>query len=182
MIIENKRTFIFFFIVLALTGCFMNKEPKFTISGEPEIINNLVINIKTISNDTGIEECKMQTLLYKGSIYDLNLDDPKVIAYEIFASFNDEWVGKSVRYDNAMRFYPEDHINIVKVHGMNNGSIKIFHIYDKRSLDLDLDLTMPNITTLESNMNFNAFIKEKEIFKDSSEYIYYRDAFFKNYQ
>lgn len=181
MIIENKKKYVYGLILFILIGCFMNKEPKFTISGEQEILNNLVINIKTTNNDAGIEEHKIQTLLYKGNIYDLNLDDPKVIFYEMFISLNDEVVGKSVRYDNVMRFYPEDHVNHIQVHRMNNGNIKIFHIYDKKSLDLDFDLISPNITTLKSDINFDVFIKEKEIVKDSAEYLYYRDAFFKNY-
>jgi len=158
----------------------MNKEPTFTISGQQDILNRLIINVRILTNDKGTDVYEMQTFIYKGEILPLKLDDPRVIRYELFASY-DELVGKSIGYDNVMRFTPREHINYVDVNMDENGLIYISHSMNKDDIKPE---SMSKIATIGFYINetFDEFIKSEKIEKGGKAYLFYKDSFFNKYE
>lgn len=85
-----QNVFSILILFLVLQGCNMSEkmfEPEFKVYGDPNILENMVINIESLVNDAkypGYPVSKIQTQLYNGKQQSFQNSD--VISYIIYFS------------------------------------------------------------------------------------------------
>lgn len=140
MTIVNSKYFFFVLLtILFLAGCDMNNdfdkeavEPNFNVYGDKDIINKLIINIRSIkkwNNSQAYTQSRIQTLLRDGKQFVVN---NQAESYEVYFSYGDQ-VGL-LKFNNDV-YRPlngnSDRINNLYVYKNDEGQIYLQHYATK---------------------------------------------------
>lgn len=140
-----------------------NFEPEFKVFGSPVILEEMIINIESFTNDplyTGYPVSKIQTQLYKGQQQTFSNDD--VIRYSIYFSYNNR-VG-NLSFDNIYRDI-DGHINHIYVFTKDDD------IY-LRHYGLWSDIEEKNGPTSDIALLFDNFFQKNNISDENDREIY----------
>ena len=90
--------FLFLIVVTNLSCNKMDKQ-KFKVFGEESLLKDCKINI---INLTGVKQGIVETLLYKGKIKEISIDDEVGEVYRVYVSYNDSLV-TTIKFEDILR-------------------------------------------------------------------------------
>ena len=149
-------------ILILLTNLSCNKmnEQKIKVIGDESLLKDCKINVST---STEANKKTTESLLYKGKIKEISIDNETGEFYKIYVSYNDS-LATSIEFENILRNMnnPPDVILIIEKNDKGFIGVKKTH-----SKEFSILLTIENYFKLNKIDNEETKNKEKKLFFDS---------------
>lgn len=164
MIIDVISKYFIIIILFLMIGCdqyFTYCEPPFVVEGDPDILNDTIINIKIDSNmrnQPGLLSHKMQSLIYKGRQYPLTFkfyDD--IVHYTIYYSYHNKVNTLSFDANIPRLINKKRKHQIITVHKENEGIYITYHSDNKNDRKITGKITILQNEYLRNKEKTNGY-------------------------